>query len=295
MMHCAIHFKKPLHTHNITPERQQITRDLAHLNPEKLPPICSTADLRQEFLDHFEGIGKFPGKYHITVKPDSKPVIHTPQKCPITMISHVHAELDCLECLGIIQKVDEPTDWVSSLTFAWKPNGKLWVCLDLRNLNRAIKCDHYRTPSVEEITHNFTRSTIFTKVDGTACYYCVKLDEESQLLTTFISPEGCYCFQHLPPGLVYSQDIFQKKINHIIDQCTGGIGIANDFCIHGNGHVEHDTQLHYFMRVTCQNGLVLNIDKWSTAKQHIIFFDNIYNQHRCHPDPEKVEAIHTMP
>ena len=149
MMNCAIHFKMPLHTHNIAPERQQITRDLAHLNPEKLPPICSTADLRKEFLDCFEGIGKFTGKYQITVKPDAKPVIHTPWKCPIAMRLRVHAKLDCLEHLGIIQKVDEPIDWVSSLAFAWKPNGKLHVCLDPRDLNRALKHDHHRTLTIE--------------------------------------------------------------------------------------------------------------------------------------------------
>ena len=72
---------------------------------------------------------------------------------------------------------------------------------------------------MEEITHNFTSSTVFTKVDGTTCYYCVKLDEESQLLTTSNLLEGCYCFQNLPPGLVCNQDIFQKKINHIMEQC----------------------------------------------------------------------------
>ena len=243
MMNCAVCLKKPLHTHSIAPKRQQITRDLAHLNPEKLPPICSTADLRKEFLDCFEGIGKFPGKYHIIVKP----VIHAPQKCPITMRSHVCAKPDCLECLGIIWKVDEPTDWVSSFTFAWKPNGKLHVCLDPRDLNSTIKCDHHRTPSMEEITHNFTGSTIFTKVDGIACYYCIKLYEESQLLTPFNSLEGCYCFQHPPQGLVCTQDIFQKKIDHIMEQCTGVIGITDDFCIHGNGPVEHDAWLHHFM------------------------------------------------
>ena len=220
MMNCAICFKKPLYTNSIAPERQLITRYLAHLNPEKLPPIHSSADFRKEFLDHFEGIGKFTMKYHITVKPDTKPVIHAPQKCPIAMISHICAELDHLECLGIIWKVDEPTDWVSSLPFAWKPNGKLCGCLDPRDLNRAIKCDHHRTPTMEEITHNFTSSIVFTKVDGTACYYCVKLNEESQLLTTFNSQEGCYCFQCLPMGLVCTQDIFQKKIDHIMKQCT---------------------------------------------------------------------------
>ena len=43
------------------------------------------------------------------------------------------------------------------------------------------------------------------------------------------------------------------------------------------------------------NGLVLSINKYSIAKQQITFFGNIYDQHRCHPDPEKAEAIHAIP
>ena len=54
-----------------------------------------------------------------------------------------------------------------------------------------------------------------------------------------------------------------------MEQYTRVIGIANDFCIHGNGPTEHDALLYHFMRVACQNGLVLNIDKCSVAKQQI--------------------------
>ena len=106
------------------------------------------------------------------------------------MRPHVQAELECLECLEVIHNVDEPTDWVSSLTYAWKPNGRVRACLDAKELNNCIKRDHHRTPTVEEITHNFAGSTVFSKVDGTASYYCVELDDASQLLTTFNSPFG---------------------------------------------------------------------------------------------------------
>ena len=179
---------------------------------------------------------------------------------------HVQAELECLEHLEVIRKVDELMDWVSSLSYAWKPNGRVRACLDAKELNNCIKRDHHRTPTVEEITHNFAGSTVFSKVDGTASYYCVELDDASQLLMTFNSPFGRYCFCRLPPGLVCSQDIFQKKIDQILEQCTGVIGIANDFCIHGKDLQEHNVRLHHFMQVAREHGLVLNIDKCSVAQ-----------------------------
>ena len=41
--------------------------------------------------------------------------------------------------LDIIVPVNEPIDWFSSLLVVEKPNGNLRVCLDPRNLNKAIK------------------------------------------------------------------------------------------------------------------------------------------------------------
>ena len=117
-MHCAVHLKT-------APSQQQHADKEPSSPTQELPLIQNIADLQREFLDHFQGIGCFKGKYHITLKPDARPIIHPPWKCPIAMRPHVKAELDRLEYLGAIRKVDEPTDWVSSLAYAWKPNGRV--------------------------------------------------------------------------------------------------------------------------------------------------------------------------
>ena len=92
-----------------------------------------------------------------------------------------------------------------------KANSDLHLCLDLHDLNRAICHNHNKMPTVEEVTHEFSHSCYFTKLDGHHGYWSIVLDEESNLLSTFTSPCGGYHFLHLPFGLVYSQDIFQKK------------------------------------------------------------------------------------
>ena len=54
----------------------------------------------------------------------------------------------------------------------------LRTCLNPTHLNKAIRWDHYRTPTLEEITHELAGSTKFTKVDGSSSYYCIVLDYE---------------------------------------------------------------------------------------------------------------------
>ncbi len=154
------------------------------------PSIKTTADLIKEYPDRFKGIGKLPGKYRIHLREDAKPVIHPPQKCPIALQSKVKAKLDEMEKLNIICKVDEPTDWVSSLAYASKESGEIRICLDPRDLNKAICRDHHRTLTTEEVTHAFAGSKFFTKLDASHAYWHVELDEESSHLTAFNSPFG---------------------------------------------------------------------------------------------------------
>ena len=94
-------------------------------------------------------------------------MVHAPRKCPIAMQALVLDKLDEFIDQGIIVSVEEPSDWVSSLAYSWKANGKLQLCLDPKDLNAAVRCDHYKTPTVKEITHELSGSTCFTKLDGT--------------------------------------------------------------------------------------------------------------------------------
>ena len=43
---------------------------------------------------------------------------------------------------NIIAPIEELTDWVYSMIVVEKPNGNLKICIDPRNLNKAILSDH---------------------------------------------------------------------------------------------------------------------------------------------------------
>ena len=128
--------------------------------------IRSTDDLIREFPDWFTGIGRFPGKYKIWLWHDVHPMIHASRKCPIALHPKVKEHLNRMECLGVIIHVDEPTGWVSSITYVQKANGKLCLCLDPCDLNEAICQDHHKMPTVEEVAHEFAHSCYFTKLDA---------------------------------------------------------------------------------------------------------------------------------
>ena len=257
--------------------------------------IKSTDDLMREFPDRFTRICKLPGEYRIQLHPDAHPVIHTPRKCLITLCHMVKEHLAKMEALGVITHVDQPTDWISSITYMQKANGELHLCLDPHDLNRAICHDHHKMPTIEEVTCKFANSHYFTKLDAHHRYWSIVLDEESSLLTTFNSPFGRYCFLCLPFGLVSSQDIFQKKMDQFLKECPGCIGITDDITVHGHTEVEHDAHLWNLMLVAHKYGVVFNPQKMHVKAPAINFFGCLYDANGVHPDPEKVNAVFALP
>ena len=100
----------------------------------------------------FEGIGCLEGSYHIKIDPSIPPVVNPPRKIPFAMRDKIKAELDRMERLNIITKVIEPSEWVNSIVVTEKKNGSVRICLDPRNLNKAIFREHYPMKTIEEIT-----------------------------------------------------------------------------------------------------------------------------------------------
>ena len=99
-----------------------------------------------------------------------------------------------MENSEVIRKVGEPTDWVSSIVIVEKPNKTLRICLDPRNLNTAVKREHFQLPTIEEITSRISGAKVFSKLDADHGYRQLKLDSESELFTTFNTPFGRYCY-----------------------------------------------------------------------------------------------------
>ena len=96
-----------------------------------------------------------------------------------------------MEQQKIIAKVTEPTEWVSSLVVVQKPNsGKLRICLDPRDLNRAILRPHYPSRTIEDILPELSGAKYFTKMDAKSGYWNLKLNDQSSFLTSFLGGTG---------------------------------------------------------------------------------------------------------
>ena len=118
------------------------------------------------------------------------PVVHPPRQIPYMLRDKVKAELDRMERMGIITKVEQPTKWVSPIVVVKKPNGDVRICLDPVDLNKAVKREHYPLRTMEDVGATLSDVRVFPTLDATSGFYQIRLAEESTWLTTFNTPFG---------------------------------------------------------------------------------------------------------
>ena len=151
--------------------------------------------------------------------------------------------------LGIIEQVDEPTEWTSALVVVHKPNGSLRICLDPHDLNPALKGNAHPVPTIDEILPDMTRAKVFTKCDVRPRFWHVQLDKESADLTSFGTPFGRFRWNRTPFGIAPASEIFQKKLEQALEGLEGIRNIHGDIVIWGEGETLQDAIVNHDQRL----------------------------------------------
>ncbi|KAG1712216.1 hypothetical protein GQR58_002396 [Nymphon striatum] len=151
------------------------------------------------FPDVFDGdLGSLPGVVSLQIDESISPVISAARRIPISLRPKLKTELDRLVKIGVISPVEEPTTWVNQIVIVEKKNSEIRICLDPRELNKALKREHFQLPILEDTLYNMTESRIFSKLDLSSGYWHIKLDKSSSFLTTFQTCYGRYRWNRLP-------------------------------------------------------------------------------------------------
>ena len=87
----------------------------------------------------FRGLGTLGEEYRIQVRDDVTPYsLYKPRNVPLPLRDKVKKELEQMETMGVISKVDQPTAWCAGMVIVPKKSGELRVCVDLKPLNKRV-------------------------------------------------------------------------------------------------------------------------------------------------------------
>ena len=159
-------------------------RDSITLNGKTHSLPTTKEYLMKEYKDVFSEIGTLPGgPYHIELKENYKAVQHAPHQVAVSLKSAYKAELQRLLNAGIITEVHGHTAWINSIVPVKKPDGNLRLCLDPKDLNKAIKRNQWYCRTIDDVLLELVQLEVVSMTDTNSGYQQVPLDLASSLLT----------------------------------------------------------------------------------------------------------------
>ena len=146
------------------------------------------ASLIEEYDDLFRGLGKLKN-YQIKLHIDENvpPVAQPHRRVPFHVRKQLEEQLRRDEELGVVERIEGPTPWVSPIVVAPKPKspGKIRVCVVMRQVNKEIKRERHVTPAIKEMIGGLNGAKVFTKLDLNQGYNQLELAPESRYISTF--------------------------------------------------------------------------------------------------------------
>ena len=198
-----------------------------------------------------------------------------------------------MELLGVISRVEQPTDWCAGMFVVPKTSGDVCICVDFLPLNESVLQEVHPLPTVEETLGQLS-ATVFSELDSNSGFWQIPLHETSRPLTTFVTPFDRFWFNKLPFGISSAPECFQRLMNHILAGEDGILCHMDDILIFGKNQEQHDTRLHSTLKKIKTEGVTLNKNKCEFNKSQLHFLGHVINKHGISPDPDKTAAILQM-
>ena len=170
------------------------------------------------------------------------PSVFTPLEQSLSYRDKLQKELQLLQSQGIIEPVTEPTEWCAPIVVAPKKDSdQIRMCVDLSRLNRYVKRERYQSPTLAEAVADIAaeNAKVFTKLDALKGYHQCLLDEESQKLTTFITPFGRFKYLRAPFGISSIAEHYNRRMDEAFAGLSGYRHIVDDAVIYDSNERDH--------------------------------------------------------
>jgi hypothetical protein len=127
--------------------------------------------------------------------------------------------------------------------YIYKNNGKLHVCIDFRDLNKATPMDEYPMPVADAQVNAAAGHKVISFMDGNVSYNQIFMAIENITKTAFRCPGhvGLYEWIVTTFGLKNAGDTYQRAMNYIFHEIIGKIVeiYIDDVVVKSKSYKEH--------------------------------------------------------
>lgn len=258
---------------------------------------CKPQDLEQ-LLDKHQNLFKEDASKLIDRKSSIEHHIQLDTNRPISqkqyylapeLESEVKSYLHDLEKKGIVRRSSSP--YASPITIVKKPDGKLRICGDYRQLNKHTIADRYPLPHIQSFSNNLYKSTIFSKLDLTSAFHQIKMYEQDIPKTAITTAAGLYEFVYMPYGLKTASQTFQRQMDILLGHLPFVFTYIDDVIIHSETKEQHIKDLDTVLNILSENNMKINKQKSQFFKTSVDYLSYNISKHGIRPNNEKLELF----
>jgi hypothetical protein len=159
------------------------------------------------------------------------------------------------------------------MQIAFKPDGRLRICMDPRCLKQFLERAIYPLPSLDQVFSSICDAKYFSIIDLICGFWNLRLDKESAKLPTFVTPWGVFRYTQLPFGVSPAPEVFHRVLADVLQDLDGVLHHVDDVLIYGGTLAEHDTRLAEVLYAPLQRqGLRLARQRVNIAKSQLCFW-----------------------
>ena len=109
-------------------------------------------------------------------------------------------------------EVSKYFQWVANIVPVPKKDGKVQMCVDYRDLNRASPNDNFPLPHIDTLVENTGKHSLFSFMDGFSGYNHIRMASEDMEKTTFLIMWKTICYKVMPFGLKNVGATYQRAM-----------------------------------------------------------------------------------
>ena len=282
------------------PDQPREIRIGSSLSPDER---SKSIDMLRSYLDVFAwSYEDMPGldptivQHHLPILPHARPVKQKLRRLHPRWSLQIKEEIQKQLRVGFLLVVEYP-EWLANVVPVPKKDGKVRVCVDFQDLNKASPKDDFPLSHIDMLVDSTAGHPMLSFMDGFSGYNHILMAPEDVEKTSFITEWGTYCYRVMPFGLKNAGATYQRAASTLFhDMMHKDVEVyVDDMIVKSQGRADHLVALQRFFERIRQFRLRLNPKKCTFGVTSGKLLAHIVSERGIEVDPEKTKAILDMP
>ncbi|WRX14587.1 Reverse transcriptase domain - like 10 [Theobroma cacao] len=175
-------------------------------------------ELLREYVDVFAwsyqdmlGLNTDIVVHKLPLRPDCKPIKQKLRRMKPEMLLKIKEEVNKQFDTGFLEVAKYP-EWVANILSIPKKDGKVRICVDYMDLNRASPKDSFPLPHIDTLVDNTVKHALFSFMDDFSSYNQIKMAPKDMEKMTFVTMWGMFCYKVMPFRLKNAGATYQRAM-----------------------------------------------------------------------------------